>query len=218
MEWEPSPVPARSGRAPPPGLEDDDVDAQWGTPTKNDKRDWDTFATNRQRMFPNQGVRDETGLESLIAGWGLGGGEPTTSANGRASSSSSLTPAGPPTPMIVASTVIRIVSALLAVARLVAIALVLLQRIPHTEAETIDTIMSSVEIGVIVMSFVLPPRRSGSPRLAFLAIELAVRYIYLMGRHGKWHSSTFTYALSKSWTLGFTWARWAVLNATRAML
>lgn len=38
------------------------------TPTKSD---WDKFGTQKQRMFPRQ-ENEETGLESLLAGWGIG--------------------------------------------------------------------------------------------------------------------------------------------------
>ncbi|WWC98621.1 hypothetical protein V866_005514 [Kwoniella sp. B9012] len=34
------------------------------------KENWDTFGTNKQRMFHRN---DETGLENLLAGWGIGG-------------------------------------------------------------------------------------------------------------------------------------------------
>ncbi|WWD08432.1 hypothetical protein V865_006544 [Kwoniella europaea PYCC6329] len=34
------------------------------------KENWDTFGTNKQRMFHKN---DETGLENLLAGWGIGG-------------------------------------------------------------------------------------------------------------------------------------------------
>ncbi|WWD20646.1 hypothetical protein CI109_105122 [Kwoniella shandongensis] len=75
MDWEPSPsVTLPSSHRPNnwmvPGHDDDDDDGM----RPPSKLDWDTFAMNKQRMFPKQGGQDETGLESLLAGWGIGGG------------------------------------------------------------------------------------------------------------------------------------------------
>lgn len=72
MDWEPSPGAAVSNggwtRRPPAmwDVEDDE-------PDPIQRNDWDSFAINKQRMFA-QPQAQETGLESLLAGWGLGGG------------------------------------------------------------------------------------------------------------------------------------------------
>jgi hypothetical protein len=70
MDWEPSPHTALSnggytGR--PPRWEPDEDDS----PSLH-KADWDGFGVGRQRMFPQRHEQEETGLESLLAGWGLG--------------------------------------------------------------------------------------------------------------------------------------------------
>ncbi|ODO10597.1 hypothetical protein I350_01194 [Cryptococcus amylolentus CBS 6273] len=66
MDWEPSPSVSRGSHIRPDGVEDEDE----GGTTPPRKSDWDSFATNRQRMFPSN---DETGLEHLLSGWGIGG-------------------------------------------------------------------------------------------------------------------------------------------------
>lgn len=42
---------------------------------------WDSFASGKQRMFPRRDGQDETGLENLLAGWGLA--EPAHRASAR---------------------------------------------------------------------------------------------------------------------------------------
>ena len=64
MDWEPSPS---LRRRPLAVSQQDDEDADEITPPR--KSDWDAFATNRQRMYPQK--VEETGLESLLAGWGI---------------------------------------------------------------------------------------------------------------------------------------------------
>jgi hypothetical protein len=64
MEWEPDPsaVIANGG---------------WTGPNAPvpERSSWDSFATGKQRMFPrSDGDLGETGLESLLEGWGIGGG------------------------------------------------------------------------------------------------------------------------------------------------
>ncbi|WVQ70709.1 hypothetical protein IAR50_000231 [Cryptococcus sp. DSM 104548] len=73
MDWEPSPNVSRGGFIRPSGWDGtrDDEDEDEGLETTPPKKsDWDNFATNRQRMFPSN---DETGLEHLLSGWGIGG-------------------------------------------------------------------------------------------------------------------------------------------------
>lgn len=86
MDWEPSPHTALSnggytGR--PPRWEPDEDDS----PTLH-KADWDGFGVGRQRMFPQRHEQEETGLETLLAGWGLGAaahsGSPTTAPRSQA--------------------------------------------------------------------------------------------------------------------------------------
>lgn len=71
MDWEPSPIVSKTGVSRPPGwtLVDDEDD----TASHPKKADWDSFAINKQRMFPRAG-QEETGLENLLAGWGLDNG------------------------------------------------------------------------------------------------------------------------------------------------
>ncbi|WVQ85896.1 hypothetical protein IAT38_008064 [Cryptococcus sp. DSM 104549] len=81
MDWEPSSGAVLSNGGythRPVGWTPDDED---DVPLPR-KSDWDNFATNKQRLFPQQAGHDETGLESLLAGWGIGGGA-ESSAVGR---------------------------------------------------------------------------------------------------------------------------------------
>lgn len=78
MDWEPSPPPFSTntigGFPKPPGLslaEDEGMELSDGIGVTA-KSDWDNFGVGKQRMFPGQ--TGETGLESLLAGWGLGTG------------------------------------------------------------------------------------------------------------------------------------------------
>ena len=64
MDWE-STLPKSTGK--PAGIDDDET-GENGVP--HQKSDWNDFATGKQRMFAGQG---ETGLESLLASWGLSG-------------------------------------------------------------------------------------------------------------------------------------------------
>jgi hypothetical protein len=80
MDWEPAPsaVIYNGGwtHRPPPAWQHNEVVAQ--KQSARAKSDWDTFAVNKQRMYPTQPLTDETGLESLLAGWGIGtGGVPS---------------------------------------------------------------------------------------------------------------------------------------------
>ncbi|WVQ95498.1 hypothetical protein IAU59_002595 [Kwoniella sp. CBS 9459] len=93
MDWEPSPSPARYNAAGyhnrPPGLlspgDEDDIDFNISSMyPRQGKDDWDAFATNRQRMFPQH--TEETGLENLLAGWGIGGGGGSGGAEGNGAS------------------------------------------------------------------------------------------------------------------------------------
>ncbi len=72
MDWEPAPSAVISNggwTSWPPGTWDaDEPDLDASRPN-----DWDSFAVNKQRMFPRPQA-EETGLESLLAGWGLDGG------------------------------------------------------------------------------------------------------------------------------------------------
>ncbi|OCF45681.1 hypothetical protein I317_00584 [Kwoniella heveanensis CBS 569] len=100
MDWEPSPSPASyqaygnsyNHMNRPPGLftpeDEDDMNFHHASMyPRTAKHDWDGFATNRQRMFPQRA--EETGLESLLAGWGIGGGGAGT---GTASEGNSVAP------------------------------------------------------------------------------------------------------------------------------
>lgn len=45
-----------------------------GAGTPEDRSEWESFGVGRQRMFPNGSANDETGLETLLAGWGISTG------------------------------------------------------------------------------------------------------------------------------------------------
>ncbi|WVN89739.1 uncharacterized protein L203_104969 [Cryptococcus depauperatus CBS 7841] len=65
MDWEPTPSVSNTGFSRPPGLSPDE--------DLSSKFDWDKFATNKQRIFP-QSSHEETGLEFLLESWKIGGG------------------------------------------------------------------------------------------------------------------------------------------------
>lgn len=71
MDWEPSPVVSETGVSRPPGWTSADDEDDIALHPK--KADWDSFAINKQRMFPHA-AQEETGLENLLAGWGLDNG------------------------------------------------------------------------------------------------------------------------------------------------
>lgn len=75
------------GLTPPP--RDDSEPMDWeptatGSPTQPSS-DWDTFGIGRQNMFPRTSASEETGLEGLLASWGLG-----TDTRSHAASASSV--------------------------------------------------------------------------------------------------------------------------------
>lgn len=71
MDWEPSPIVSETGVSRPPGWTS--VDDEDDIALHPKKADWDSFAINKQRMFP-RAAQEETGLENLLAGWGLDNG------------------------------------------------------------------------------------------------------------------------------------------------
>ena len=81
MDWEPiQPTPHSSLPVVTANGDDDDDEGHGNTPgngirRRADKEDWDKFGTGKQRLFPR--ASDETGLESLLAGWDINGGSST---------------------------------------------------------------------------------------------------------------------------------------------
>ncbi len=73
MDWEPAASASQTNSSwptrPLDWSPDERDDVMFGTPQKSD---WDRFAVQKQRMFPKQTGNEETGLESLLAGWGIG--------------------------------------------------------------------------------------------------------------------------------------------------
>ena len=208
MDWEPSPTVDRFRR--PPGLDEDEE--------FNDTRnDWDSFAINKQRMFPPREGQDETGLESLIAGWGIDPNPPV-----QRDQSSSSRKVGNDTSKSYLSTmqigefIVRITSSLLTLARIIVLILIISSSVSSTQSQILDQILSGIEVGTIVMSAILLPRQYPSPRVAILAGDLILHLVYAVFQR---HSQAVPLeVLRDPWMVGMTWGQWALLNATRAMI
>jgi hypothetical protein len=217
MDWEPSLTTDRTFLKRPPGLD-----------LENDETrdDWDQFAVGPQRMFAAREGHDETGLESLIAGWGIDAG-PTSTTNGvthsqsrpirlaTISNSAELAPASMSMSMSIGELVVRIASSLLTFARIVSLVLVLSSIINPDSAFTIDKILSGMEVGTIVMSAILLPKTYPSPRVAILAGDLILHLVYAVFQR---QAGVLGDLPRDPWMLGMTWGQWALLNATRAMV
>jgi hypothetical protein len=210
MDWEPSPAVDRFRR--PPGLDDDDQDFN------GIKNDWDSFAVNKQRMFPPREGQDETGLESLIAGWGIDPNPP--SVRHEQSSSREVgndTSRSYLTTVQIGELIVRIASFLLTLARIVVLILIISSTISSTQSQILDQIFSGIEVGTIVMSAILLPRQYPSPRVAILAGDLILHLVYaIYQRHSKF--GPIEQGVRDPWMVGMTWGQWALLNATRAMI
>lgn len=78
MDWEPSPQAAlvNGGWTRRPRGDWDDQQDDGAAVHTSGLGDWDNFGTGKQRMFAGH-QQDETGLESLLAGWGIGGNSDT---------------------------------------------------------------------------------------------------------------------------------------------
>jgi hypothetical protein len=214
MDWEPSPSVNRSGRSKPPGLDDDEYDS---TPRKND---WDNFAVNKQRMF-GKSEHDETGLESLIAGWGIDTGasnsrSPDVKPSMQHRISSHATPLSP-SRMSIGELLVRVTSCILVIARIAALGAYLagLGLFTEEKIDTIDKILSGVEVGTIVMSAIMLPRTYPSPRIAILAGDLILHMVYAVFQR---QAGPLEIVPREPWMLGMTWGQWALLSATRVLL
>jgi hypothetical protein len=208
MDWEPSPTVDRFRR--PPGLDDDEE-------FNGTKDDWDSFAVNKQRMFPPREGEDETGLESLIAGWGIDPHPPV-----QRDRSSPFREVGDGTSRSYLSTIqigeliVRITSFLLTLARIIVLILIISSTISPSKSMVVDQILSGIEVGTIVMSAILLPRQYPSPRVAILAGDLILHLVYAIYKR---HSQVGPLeGLRDPWMVGMTWGQWALLNATRAMI
>lgn len=77
MDWEPSPGAALTNggytRRPPDWAE------EYDDPMPLKRENWDSFGSGRQRIFAPQ-PEDETGLEGLLASWGIGSNGPPVMA------------------------------------------------------------------------------------------------------------------------------------------
>lgn len=214
MDWEPSPTIGRFRR--PPGLEDD-YDNDNGI-----KDDWDSFAINKQRMFaPGDG--DETGLESLIADWGIdpNPNPPKSNNQGQASlrdirNTSDKSGFQTPSTTQIGELIVRTASSFLTIARIIILILIISSTISSPQSHTIDQILSGIEVGTIVMSAILLPRQYPSPRIAILAGDLILHLVYaVFQRHSQFNGLEQG---RDAWMVGMTWGQWALLNATRAMI
>lgn len=212
MDWEPSPTTDRTFLRKPPGLDPEDEET---------RDDWDSFAVGPQRMFAARDAHDETGLESLIAGWGI---DPGPISNGvgqsqsrpvRLATTSNSVAELSPASMSIGELIVRITSSLLTFARIISLVLVLSSIINTDSAVAIDKILSGVEVGTIVMSAILLPKTYPSPRVAILAGDMILHLVYAVFQR---QAGVLGDLPRDPWMLGMTWGQWALLNATRAMI
>jgi hypothetical protein len=213
MDWEPSPTVDRFRFRRPPGLEDD-----------SPRDEWESFAVNKQRMFPARDGQDETGLESLIADWGIDPNPPNLRANDHSTSHSPETNvrsgSSTPSTRLIGELIVRITSSLLTLARIISLILILSSTINSGKSAIIDQILSGIEIGTIIMSSILLPRQYPSPRVAILAGDMILHLVYaVFQRHSQLGLGGGGIEKERdSWMVGMTWGQWALLNATRAMI
>ncbi|WWC92208.1 uncharacterized protein L201_007162 [Kwoniella dendrophila CBS 6074] len=80
MDWEPTRN--ASYQRPLFSPEDEDVEIHFSSSPQAKRQNWDKFGTNKQRMFYNQ---NETGLENLLAGWGIDNSDNHINSNGQKS-------------------------------------------------------------------------------------------------------------------------------------
>jgi hypothetical protein len=177
-------------------------------------------------MFSARDGVDETGLESLIAGWGIdttAGNTGTTSHSPKTrlrtlqSDQNGLAPL--PNPSLyagpVGELVVRSTSCLLAFARIVSLILLLSSTIDHFTASTLDKVLSGVEIGTIVMSGILLPKTYPSPRVAILGGDMILHLVYVVFQR---QQGPLGEVIKDPWMAGMTWGQWALLDATRVLL
>lgn len=174
MDWEPTTASPSSGDVGEGG----------------DGGDWDAFGVGRQRMFPTQSGNDETGLESLLAGWGISTGAATAPpATPKAGGPpgvplASLPVAGlAPRGIVLDDARLRLTRKMLLVARLVTFAAAVASvaigiRIDDFAGPTL-TVLLALEAAAsgIALAVVLASRRPGSVPLAaiILASDAALR-------------------------------------------
>jgi hypothetical protein len=182
--------------------------------------DWDSFAINKQRMFAPRDGEDETGLESLIAGWGIDPNPPSIQSQVNGSSRNiKLEPTGSRSTsrslstMQIGELIVRITSSLLTIARILSLILILSSTIDTVKSQFVDQILSGVEVGTIVMSAILLPKQYPSPRVAILAGDMVLHLVYAVFQRHR-----IAGGMEDSWMIGMTWGQWALLNATRAMI
>jgi hypothetical protein len=228
MDWEPSPCINRLSRSRPPGLDgDDEYDT---TPRKNN---WDTFAVNKQRMFPGKSEHDETGLESLIAGWGIGnpnghGHYNHHDGNAQHGPGSPFGTGAPalqprqaaqlsPSKMAIGELLVRVTSCIMVVARISVLGayLVGIRNLSPNTIEMVDKVLSGIEVGTIVMSAITLPRTYPSPRIAILAGDFILHMVCAVFQQ---QAGPLANLPREPWMMGMTWGQWALLSATRVLL
>ena len=218
MDWEPSPGAALSNggwtRRPPTSWDDEDADAQPAT------NDWDSFATNKQRMFglPQQ---DETGLESLLAGWGLGGGGLSDTTSSLAAPSTGAGRRG----LVLDEVFLRAVGLSLVAVRCVgAVAGHLITTSGSGSAETVGILLTSsnrpllgFETGTTCLSLLLLATGSYDSQPSKLlygaidALAISARCIALFFPTLR-DASGIQVMRDRSWTPAMGWAAWAALD------
>jgi hypothetical protein len=235
MDWEPSPSINRLSRSRPPGLDgEDEYDT---TPRKND---WDTFAVNKQRMFPGRSEHDETGLESLIADWGIGNPNGHghnnnhnnynnhNNVNAQRGQGSPFGRGAPalqprqaaqlsPSKVAIGELLVRVTSCILVIARIAALGAYLsgIRNLSPNTIDTVDKVLSGIEVGTIVMSAITLPRTYPSPRIAILAGDFILHMVYAVFQQ---QAGPLVNLPREPWMMGMTWGQWALLSATRVLL
>ncbi|RXK40627.1 hypothetical protein M231_02082 [Tremella mesenterica] len=202
MDWEPSPNLRRRQFI----NEEEDLDLDL-SPKKGN---WDRFASNKQRMF--DGKQEETGLEMLLAGWGLDGEiKPSQGVSVRH-----------PQSINHISRILRLVSIFLVLCRSVGIAIVLLNtrseklRVRGIEkmVETTHVPLCALELGVCAsviitdtLSLIKHGGKVGKRGRTWIAlVDLVVHFGFLTMRYTS--PSTLQW-----WKFPFEWSIYAAIDA-----
>ncbi len=214
MDWEPSPGAAVSNggwtRRPPSTWDADDLEPDLPTTS-----DWDSFAVNKQRIFAEPHTED-TGLESLLAGWGLDGVATSDGTSSMVAPSAMRQRQG----MIVDERFLRAVSWCLFAARCIgAIALT----IGHIETKIIGDVLSAnrtmlfAELGAtsvqLVLLWTIPNNRS--PQSSF--VRNGIQIISILARCTALIRpvAVDNFVQAIRWSdrrIPVEWAAWAVLD------
>jgi hypothetical protein len=160
------------------------------------KSDWDAFGAGKQRMFGRPGPdTQETGLESLLAGWGIGG-TPSEGSDLTVNRQTNLTHIGTQTGFVLDQGLLKTAMALLSALRVLGILTWTLckgvsQDIEQTTSASLQNCngtLLGLEILVYAINILLVARRPepfATPgrvgHISLIALSIAVKVLSLVG-------------------------------------